>query len=525
MRHRTFPSLALALTLGLAPSGRAAAAPHAGHPLASAAESPAPAHGGHAHDAVPQAEPSPHDAVSPAPGPHAHDAMPHEHGGDAGGAHGHDHGGARAESAMPHDHGVAGGHHGDHAPAGDPGAAGMLMPGYADHAAMAEDPLMQRARTLGSGTSLLPAASPMRMWAWRTSDWLWMAHGDLVGGFNQQGGPRGASAWAAENWAMLMGTRPLGPGLVDLRAMASLEAFTLPPGGTPQLFQTGESYQGRPLLDRQHPHDVAMELSGRYTWTPRASTSLFGYAALAGEPALGPTAFMHRPSAADDHWPPLAHHLQDSTHVTYGVLTAGLRQGPFQLEGSLFNGREPDENRVGFDLGALDSWSARLSWVPSPNWTAQVSHGRLKDPELLTPGDVERTTASAQHVMAFPGGFFSNALIWGQNREHHDGLVVLQSYGAESQLDWAWRNHVYGRLELVDKAGLALTGGHDHDVHRVTALTLGGIRDIDASDAFDLGLGADATVYSLDAETRAVYGDNPFSFRVYLRLRPPTMAH
>lgn len=431
---------------------------------------------------------------------------------------------AATAEPVSHEHADHGAHV-EHGPTDDPGATSMLMPGYADHAGMASDPLMQRARTLGSGTSLLPAASPMRMWAYRTPDWLWMGHGDLVAGYNRQDGPRGAATWAAENWAMLMGTRPLGPGLLDLRAMGSLEAFTLPPGGTPQLFQTGESYQGLPLVDRQHPHDLAMELSGRYTWTLASETSLFGYAALAGEPALGPTAFMHRPSAADNHWAPLAHHLQDATHITYGVLTAGLRQGPFQLEGSVFNGREPDENRVGFDFGPLDSWSARLSWVPSPNLTAQISHGRLKDPEALSPGDVYHTTASAQHVLAFPGGFFSNALVWGQNHELHGGLTVLQSYGLESQLDWAFRNHLYGRLELVDKTGLGLAPGHTHGTNRVTALTLGGVRDIDTSDAFDLGLGADATVYSLDHETRAVYGDNPVSFRVYLRLRPPTMAH
>jgi hypothetical protein len=406
--------------------------------------------------------------------------------------------------------------------------APAAMPDHATHAAMGhDDPLMQRARTLGSGTSVLPQSSPMRMWSWRGGDWLWMLHGDAVGGYDQQGGPRGAATWAAENWLMAMGSRYLGPGILDVRAMGSLEGWSMPPGGTPQLFQTGETYQSRPLRDAQHPHDLFMELAGRYTWNLADTTSLFLYGGLVGEPALGPTAFMHRPSAADNHWAPLGHHLQDSTHIAMGVATVGVRQGPFQLEGSAFNGREPDERRYDLELGALDSWSTRLTWLPHPDWTAQVSYGQLRSPEAGTPGDIHRTTASLAHVRGWPGGFWSNGLVWGQNRELHGEERILQSYGLESQLDWARANHLYGRLELVDKTGLDLVpgGAHDHDASRVLALTLGGVRDLDTSDRFDLGLGADATVYSYDADVREAYGFNPVSFRVYLRLRPPTMDH
>jgi hypothetical protein len=484
---------------------------------------PALAQGGHDHHGHPAPKPSgsPGLAPQPSPQPSVTPASPQPAASPDAGAHeGHGQTGPEAVPDAP-DHS---GHGVDHTQMDHGGA--MLMPGYESHAAMAADPLMQRARTLGSGTALLPATSPMRMWAVRQPDWLWMLHGDVVGGLNHQGGPRGTTTHAAENWAMLMGTRYLGPGILDLRLMGSLEPWTLPPGGTPQLFQTGETYQNRPLRDQQHPHDLFMELAARYTWTLSDRSSIFAYGALAGEPALGPVAFMHRPSAADNHWAPLAHHLQDSTHITYGVTTLGARYEAFQLEGSLFNGREPGENRVGFDFGPLDSWSTRLSWVPSPNWVAQVSYGQLKSPEALLPGDIHRTTASVANVQPFPGGTWSNSLVWGQNKELHDGVNVLQSYGVESQVDWLEKNHAYGRLELVDKTGLDLGGdAHDHGANRVLALTLGGIRDLDTSDKFDLGLGADATVYSLDQETRAVYGENPVSFRVYLRLRPPTMQH
>ncbi len=396
-------------------------------------------------------------------------------------------------------------------------------PMHTGHAGMA-DPLMARARAMGSGTSWVPAVSPMRMWSWRPGDWLWMLHGDAVPGYNQQGGPLGARAWTGENWAMLMGTRYWGPGILDLRAMSSLEPWTLPPGGTPQLFQTGEAYQGRPLVNQQHPHDLFMELGGRYTWNLTDATSLFLYGGLPGEPALGPPAFMHRPSAADNHWATLGHHLQDSSHIAYGVLTTGARVGPLQLEGSVFNGREPDENRADIELRPLSSWSGRVSWIPGPNWVLQTSTGRLVGPEALEPGDIQRTTASLTNVQEHPWGWWSTSFVWGQNVELHADPRTLQSYALESQLDRG-RDHLYGRFELVDKVGLPLGGADAHGLNRVGALTLGLARDVDWSDALDLAVGADATAYSLDHDVQESYGFNPVSFRVYLRLRPPTMTH
>lgn len=387
---------------------------------------------------------------------------------------------------------------------------------------MTEDPLMARAMRMGSGTSVLPATSPMRAWMVHAGDWMWMFYGDLVGGYNQQGGPRGAQTWAAENWQMAMGTRPFGPGLLDLRAMTSLEGLTLPPGGTPQLFQTGETYQGRPLLDKQHPHDLFMELSGRYTWNLAAGTEAFLYGGFPGEPALGPSAFMHRPSAMDNHWAPLGHHLQDSTHISFGVATAGIRWHALQLEASAFNGREPDENRFNFDLGPIDSWATRLSWFPGRNWSTQISYGRLARPEALEPWGIDRTTASVTHVGDTPLGRLATSLIWGQNLELRPTPRALQSYGVESQLDLGTLTHLYGRFELVDKEGLGLAA-NDEGSHRVGALTLGGVRDLGGLAGFDLGLGADATAYSLDEQVAAAYGFNPISFRVYLRMRPPAM--
>lgn len=397
-------------------------------------------------------------------------------------------------------------------------------------AAAAADPLaglMHRARTMGSGTGVLPATSPMRMWMLPAGNWLWMLHGDAVGGANFQGGARGDLTWAAENWQMAMGSRYWGPGIFDVRLMTSLEPFTLPAGGTPQLFQQGESYKGLPLIDKQHPHDLLMELSGRYTWSPTPWSSLFGYAALSGEPALGPVAFMHRPSAADNHWAPLAHHYQDATHITHGVVTGGARAGEFQLEGSVFRGRETDEDRIGVELGALDSWSGRVSWFPGRNLVAQLSHGYLKEPSFTHPGDEARTTASLTGVADTPVGRWSTTALWGRNFEYataFSSALTLQSYGLESQLDVQERLHAYGRFEFLDRAALPPLPFGSHILQRIGALTLGLSRDLGAIDKWALAIGGDVTLTSVEAFSKAAYGDNPTSFRIYARLRPPTMG-
>ncbi len=389
-----------------------------------------------------------------------------------------------------------------------------------------EQALMTRARTLGSGTAILPTATPMRMWTFPLGDWLGMLHGDLVLGYNAQGGPRGATAWAAENWEMAMASRALGPGVLDLKAMTSLEPLTLPAGGTPQLFQTGETYQLNPLIDRQHPHDLLMEVSGRYTWNLDTHKALFLYGGLAGEPALGPVAYLHRPSSADNHGVPLGHHLQDSTHVAFGVATVGARFDALQVEASLFNGREPDEFRYNLDLGPLDSWSGRVSLAPTPNWTMQASYGHLKNPELLHPGDVDRITASAMYVTQTPLGLWASHLVCGVNVERHaDQLVPLMGLGLESQWDLFGANHVYGRLEWVDKDGLPPDPPLNHVIHRIGALTLGFVRDLGISQVVDLGLGGEVTAIAPDAIEAQLYGPLPISGRVYLRLRPPVHGH
>jgi len=385
---------------------------------------------------------------------------------------------------------------------------------------------------MGSGTTWQPSSGPMHMYHKQSGDWLLMFHYNLVAGVNRQGGPRGVTKAESANWFMPMAYHKLGKGTVQLRGMFSFEPFTFPPGGSPLLFQTGETYKGQPLIDRQHPHDFFMELSAQYTLPLGEKGTWFTYFGYPGEPALGPVAFMHRASASENSSAPLSHHLQDSTHISYGVLTTGFTYRWLKLEGSIFNGREPDENRYNLEAHKWNSRSARLSIMPNANWTAQVSYGFLRSPEGQEPDtDIRRATASLQYNRPFHRGNWAAAFIWGRNHTSSPGETHnLNGYTLESTINFLEKNYLYTRLELVDKNELlrandrALLGiTDDHPSFRIGANTFGGARDIWNTDKVSFAIGSDLTFYSKPSLLDVTYGTNPVSWKLFLRFRPGKM--
>jgi hypothetical protein len=389
---------------------------------------------------------------------------------------------------------------------------------------------------MGSGTAWQPASTRVPMWHGRAGEWLLMMHGEAKLGVNSQGGPRGTTKFESQNWLMPMAYRRVGRGTLQLRGMFSLEPLTFSGAGSPQIFQAGEVYQGRPLHDFQHPHDLLMELSAQYTLPVGERGTWYAYLGYPGEPALGPVAFMHRASASENTAAPLAHHLQDATHITFGVFTTGFTYRWLKLEGSVFNGREPDEHRYGFEAGPWDSRSARVTVAPNSNWAVQYSYGLLKNPEQLAPGDVHRQTASVQYNRPLARGQFAASLIWGRNREEHDGETFrLNSYTGEATLNFLDRNYVYTRLELVDREGDDLFDheelhelGFGEGVHpqfRIGAYTFGAARDLWTTEKWSIALGGDFTFYSKPEVLDAPYGRNPTSYKLFLRVRPGRGKH
>ena len=373
-----------------------------------------------------------------------------------------------------------------------------------------------------SGTAWQPAATPGHLWMKSLKMWDVMAHGVIFANYNEQGGPRGEGKAESVNWLMLMEQHALAGGIVMFREMFSAESLTSPHPGFPELFQTGETYHGQPLIDHQHPHNVFSELSLYYTHSipifDKQRISWLFYGAAAGEPALGPVAFMHRASASELPMAPLSHHLQDSTHTSFGVITTGVDVYRFRIEGSVFNGREPNEQRYGIQFSALDSWSARLSAAPSKNWTAQYSYGRLEHPEALEPGSQHRQTASVEYVRPFANGSWATSVVWGRVHKVLEDRN-LNSYLLETTANFMSRNYVFSRMELVDKDEL-FPGNPLLPTFRIGAYTFGGARDLVQSRLWQLALGADVTFYSKAAALDSSYGENPVSFQVLLRLRP-----
>jgi len=375
----------------------------------------------------------------------------------------------------------------------------------------------------GSGASWQPASVPGYFWMTSRGHWDLMAHGVLFLTYNQQGGPRGVGKAESVNVLMLMEQHKLGKGTLLLRQMFSAESLTSPHPGFPQLFQTGETYHGQPLVDHQHPHNVFAELAVYYSRPITEKVSWLLYGGPSAEPALGPVTYIHRASAAELPAAPLSHHLQDSTHTSFGVVTTGVVIDRFKFEGSVFNGREPNEERWSIQLGALDSWSARAWVAPSRNWTAQYSYGRLLHPEAAEPGNEKRQSASLEYNRPFAEGNWATSLIWGRKHKDETG-TNLNSYLLESTVNFKHSNYAYTRLELVDKDEL-FPQAPVHPAYRIDAYTFGGVRDLVQSHSWQLGLGADITFNSKPAVLDSTYGTNPVSFRIFLRVRPGLTEH
>jgi hypothetical protein len=382
-----------------------------------------------------------------------------------------------------------------------------------------------------SGTAWQPASVPETMWMISPDGWQLMFHGVIFITYNHQGGPRGEGKAESTNYFMFMEQHRLWSGTLLLRQMFSAESLTSPHPGFPELFQTGETYHGEPLVDHQHPHNVFAELAALYTLPLNDKVSWLLYGGPSAEPALGPVTYMHRQSASEDPEAPLGHHLQDSTHTSFGVVTTGFifnlsKLAVFKLEGSAFNGHEPNEERWSIQLAPLDSWSFRASAAPTRNWTAQYSFGHLIHPEALDANNELRQSASVEYNRPLSGGKLGNgnwatSLIWGRKHKQLED-TTQNSYLLESTLNFLTRNYAYTRLELVDKDEL-FPEDPTHPSYRIGAYTFGGVRDLVHSEHWQVGLGGDVTFYSKPAALDPVYGNNPVSFHAFFRIRPGQM--
>ncbi len=365
-----------------------------------------------------------------------------------------------------------------------------------------------------SGTAWQPDSTPHSGAHVTAGRWALMGHAVLYGVYDRQGGPRGGEKVFLSGMAMASARRMLGAGTLQLRASVSPDPL-MGRRGYPLLLASGETADGvAPLVDRQHPHDLFMELSASYAVPLSDRSSLFVYAGLPGEPAFGPPPFMHRLSALDSPEAPISHHWLDSTHISFGVLTAGAVLGDVKLEASRFNGREPDQHRFGIETAPLDSTALRLSWNPVQTLSLQASWARLIDPEQLEPGE-NQTRWSASALLSQPLGRqarWSATLAWGRRSGDGGPVDAFLLESAVARRGWS----LFARAERTENRELG--GGHHGPAFAVGKLSLGGLRDFRAAPHIRLGAGALWAFNFVPAALEPSYGGDRSGAMAFLRV-------
>jgi hypothetical protein len=368
-----------------------------------------------------------------------------------------------------------------------------------------------------SGTAWQPDASQHMGLMKMSGGWMLMGHGVVNAVYDHQSGRRGDDKAFVSGMLMGMASHKLGNGRVQFKAMLSPDPL-MGKRGYPLLLASGETANGVDrLIDRQHPHDLFMELSASVSQNIGASGSVFLYGGLPGEPAFGPPAFMHRESIMDSPEAPITHHWLDSTHISFGVLTAGVVLDRVKVEVSRFNAREPDQHRWDIETGPLDSTSVRLSWNPTRTLALQGSWGHFEDPEQLEPGvDQKRWSASALYANdVAPGWHLASTLAWGRKTvEHHDDDAIAAEASLKHE---GWT--VFGRGEITENRELLAIDEHG-PAFTVGKVSIGAVRDFRIADHFSLGAGGLFALNFVPRSIAPLYGGNhPVGAMGFVRLK------
>lgn len=397
--------------------------------------------------------------------------------------------------------------HTDHDPDHHDDMAGMDM--AAMH--MASDGMP----AAGSGTSRMPGNAPMHGLHFTAGDWHLMVHGQVFTTYSNQGGPRGNDRAFFTSHLQVEGTRKLSDAVdLILRGLFSADPI-IGAQGYPLLFAVGETANGKPLVDRQHPHDLFAEATARLDFKVGDGTKLFLYGGPAGEPALGPAVYLHRDSAKFNPETPITHHWFDSTHLSFGVVTAGVATRHLQVEASAFRGREPDEHRYDIERPKLDSYSARVTWNPLPAWQASLSYGFVKSPEVLLPDEDETRLIATL-------GYNAHGLAVTAAYGRKDRLLprrIVDAYFVEGNWDLSPRHAIFGRFENVNNDELfpdPASAFHDRPF-RVSKLALGYAYSLPLTGPVKIAVGALGSVYAKPTALNAAYGRAPKSFVLFAR--------
>ena len=368
-----------------------------------------------------------------------------------------------------------------------------------------------------SGTAWQPDASQHQGLMKQAGPWMLMAHSTINLVADSQGSPRGDDKLFVSGMVMGMAQRPLGKGMLQFKVMLSPDPL-MGKAGYPLLLASGETADGvNRLVDRQHPHDLFMELSASVSQPIGKGASVFLYGGLPGEPAFGPPAFMHREAILDSPEAPITHHWLDSTHISFGVLTAGLVVGRAKVEVSRFNAREPDQYRYNIETGPLDSTAVRVSWNPTRTLALQGSWAKFKDAEQLEPGvDQKRLSASMLFADEVALGYkLATTLAWGRKTIDGESDDAFAAEASVKHQGWT----LFGRGEVTQNRELVAAVEHG-PAYTVGKASLGLIRDVRAAEHVSVGIGGLVSVNFVPGALAAAYGGrHPTGAMGFLRFR------
>ena len=334
------------------------------------------------------------------------------------------------------------------------------------------------------------------------------------------------------NWGMFMARRNIHGGRFGIRTMLSAEPLTVPGCGSLSFLAVGEVCEGDTIHDRQQQHDLFMELAVDYDRPLRGAWRWQVYGGLAGEPALGPPGYPHRASAIANPIGPMTHHWLDSTHVAFGVLTAGVYSARWKAETSVFNGREPDDSRADLDLGAFDSMSARASFLPTERVALQISAARLRDAStdfpFVSQDPATRMTASTvYHRPLAKDGIWATTVAFGTNHAREivaDGAVLDATTAGgliETSVTVSDRHTLFGRGEL---GGMPAHHLHAHEystsVFAIGKAQIGYVRHLRATRGMQPGVGGTVAISLVPSVLAPRYsGRTAPSFNIFFSLQ------
>ncbi|MGZ3722479.1 MAG: hypothetical protein ACXVA9_06095, partial [Bdellovibrionales bacterium] len=332
---------------------------------------------------------------------------------------------------------------------------------------------------------------------------------------------------SAPNMIMIDAGQSLGDlHYINIDFMGTIEKWTVPHDGNPELLQIGEHQaDGSPFLDAQHPHSspiMGLTLSDTISLGHDKDNVKIWFSPR-GQATDGPVPFMHRPTGMVNPDTPLGHHIgQDVGHITSTVIGSSLKLSDVTLELSTFNGTEPEPTKVDLPLRNPNSYAARLIGQFTAQTFAMVSAAYVKSPEPddSTLDHIWRYSASLyRDDMLRNGWMLHRTLIWGLVNQY-DHASALNSFAHEAWLHKE-AHSIWTRLEFVQRtpAELEITTASEPNRGRyVTALTLGYTHKLGTWDVFDVGLGGSLTKDFLPSEYRTAYGGNPLSGKIFLQL-------